>query len=381
MAINAKVDAVDYNGIETISVGGKTVELSEEYSGSMEISANGTYNVGGKATAVVNVEQSATLGEKSITANGTYDASADNFDGYNKVVVNVETPTISLQQKTATANGEVVADSGYDGLSKVTVNVPVSGYDLDDVASRNLGITADTDVVLTTAPEIAAGAFMGVKMKSITSTTVKAVGDAAFNQNGLNSSNSVRFVNLPNCTNIEAETFRANWRLEECKIPEVTSIGDNAFSQCHGLLALDVPKCVTFRAICDARSIATLSLPLATSVGKISDMPALLTVSAPARTGSATSGDFGNCPLLQTVDMGYCSSWNANIFGKCTALVKVVLRQTSGVVKNTYTFGSGFTPANATLYVPEALVTEYQAHARWGTFGTITAIEGSEFDV
>ena len=34
-----------------------------------------------------------------------------------------------LQEKTATANGVIVADSGYDGLSKVTVNVESTGYE------------------------------------------------------------------------------------------------------------------------------------------------------------------------------------------------------------------------------------------------------------
>lgn len=94
---------------------------------SKNITANGTYNASsdnadGYDPVTVNVP-SKTIVSKSITTNGTYNASSDNADGYNPVTVSVPGPTIV--SKNITANGTYNASSdSADGYNPVTVAVP-----------------------------------------------------------------------------------------------------------------------------------------------------------------------------------------------------------------------------------------------------------------
>ena len=75
---------------------------------------------------VRNMGSVATLGTKSITANGTYNASADNLDGFSQVSVNV--PGATLGTKNITENGTYNASSdNLDGYSQVNVNVSSHG--------------------------------------------------------------------------------------------------------------------------------------------------------------------------------------------------------------------------------------------------------------
>ena len=84
----------------------------------------------------------ATLVTKTITANGTYNASTDdNADGYSSVTVSVPDYVPNLQSKevTITANGtqNIAADDGYDGLSAASVTVDVA----PNLQSKTISVT------------------------------------------------------------------------------------------------------------------------------------------------------------------------------------------------------------------------------------------------
>lgn len=96
-----------YYGLSKVTV----EKIPDDYvipTGAVDIIANGTHNVSGKASANVNVQP-------------------------------------KLQAKTATTNGEVAPDDTYQGLSKVTVNVPATPTEEKtvelDLASGNQVLT------------------------------------------------------------------------------------------------------------------------------------------------------------------------------------------------------------------------------------------------
>ena len=95
------------------------------------IDANGTYqaiNDGANGYSSVTVDVQPNLGTKSITNNGTYYANTDSVDGYSSVSVNVQ-PTLQSKMITINDNGTQVIepDVGFDALSNVTITAIVDG--------------------------------------------------------------------------------------------------------------------------------------------------------------------------------------------------------------------------------------------------------------
>lgn len=111
-----------------------------------------------------------TLITKSISANGTYNASSDSADGYSQVTVAVPASAVDTGTKSITANG-----NGQDviGYAAVNVNVPnsYSASDEDKVVSSGALVaqTAHADVTPTTSDQT---------IDTTTNDSIKVKGDA-----------------------------------------------------------------------------------------------------------------------------------------------------------------------------------------------------------
>lgn len=276
---------------------------------------------------------SATLIDKNISSNGTYNASSDSADGYKKVVVSVPNTYVAGDEGKVVSNGALVSQSSatydqngtYDTTLKnsVTVDVP-SGITLQEMANG----TKPSGVLDITGLSFISGAFQGrTGITGITGTGT-VMGDV--------------FRSCPNLQNIHVSITSGSG----C---------NTVFGYCTKLETAVLVNSVDF--------------------------------------GNAK---FHSCSKLKTADFG-CSRIRTNEFYNCYVFDTLILRSTSIVtLENASAFtntkfksgGSG-----GTIYIPKSLYdhlgdgtsSDYQHATNWSTvhgYGTITwaKIEGTIYE-
>ena len=118
--------------------------------GNKTVSANGTYtatddNLQGYSEVTVEVPDPP-VGNKSISTNGTYNASSDKLYGYDKVTVDVPQNTVGVKPDEITDNGIYQAHSdNLAGYSEVSVNVTPTLQDLTITVPDNKTYSSEYD--------------------------------------------------------------------------------------------------------------------------------------------------------------------------------------------------------------------------------------------
>lgn len=344
--INAKVDSVVYEGIDTITAGGKTVELSEVHSGTKTITENGAYDVSGYAEAVVDVPTggAAPTGTISITANGSYDVS-----DYAAAQVNVV------------------------GAGSISIDTVVMG----NLTTKNQAVVLDD-----TTTKVAPGVFYGARLASIVGNGVTSIGSYSFTESGITS------VDFPNAKTVGVSAFNQVNRLTSVNLPLCESLGDMAFRMNRDLSNLSLPSCtmVGSNAFASCGSLASIELPLVATIKQsgFTACGSLTEISLPSLTIMANAA-FSGCTKLALVDIGpSLAKIDGNgVFSNCAALATVILRSATRVAKP-YGIFTG-TSGAIKVYVPSALISEYEAATDWANeisvYGiTFVAIEGSEYE-
>lgn len=108
--------------------------------GTMEIDANGVYDITEKASVDVDVQPD--LRPLSVSENGTY--QPDDFDGYSDVTVDVEP---ALESLSITENGLYLPTVGVDGFDRVSVDIPVGLVLIDTIEVNGVnGVRTDIDM-------------------------------------------------------------------------------------------------------------------------------------------------------------------------------------------------------------------------------------------
>lgn len=265
-----------------------------------------------------------TLGTKTITQNGTYNATDDDLDGYSAVTVNVSggiTPT-GTKQISITQNGTTTEDVTNYANAEITVNVSGGG-----------GASAE-DLFTGTFPS------GDVSITNVTSTYQCLRGNTAITRFASDSITQFYSANfLQSCSALETVELTAI----------VSRLQGNMFQSCTNLESISIPKLATTFPIYGAADCTKLKF---VDIGKCTQI-----------IGNAFNGD----TVLDKIvirNTSVCGLQNVSAF--------------SGTP-----FASG--GSGGTIYVPSSLISSYQSASNWSTihgYGTITwvALEGSEYE-
>lgn len=320
--------------------------------------------------------------------------------------------------------------------NRTLVDVTQDTVEENKLMAGNTALGADGDVVQGGAREDHENELIEGKLNGVyINPTITVIGNHGLRRADNNQSDTL-YLSLPNVSVISQYAVYANTHLTSVYMPKATVIGSSAFRNCYALTTASFEKVVTVHisAFHTCSALTTISMPEATVIGssafqscpnlvsaylpkvsKIHDnsfvgctnlssltLPYVCSPGATTFNGCKQLKDwvhnstgiyttcFNNCTNLSAVDVG--NQFNAtrqSMFNGCTKLSTFVIRKGS-VVALSHINCFGGTPFSAggtggTLYVPSAVVSNYQTATNWVTIlgyanNQVLPIEGSLYE-
>ena len=171
----------------------------------------------------------------------------------------------------------------------------------------------------------------------------------------------------------------------------LTEIGQYSLRDCKSLTTVDVPAVTEIGsyAFYNCSKLASVNVPLAETIGQYAfygctELKSLNFPSAKSLSSRAVSSS-----NLEMLDLGVCTSLDANSLNGCSSLDTIILRSTTlcslGDVTAFTNTCFAYGKAGGTIYVPSSLLNSYKTATNWSAvvgYGTLTfvAIEGSEYE-
>lgn len=311
----------------------------------------------------------AVLIDKAISANGVYNASDDNADGYKKVTAQVPNSYDAADEGKVVSSGALVSQTAHADVTPTT-----SDQMIDTTLNNSIKVIGDADLV-------SGNIKKDVQIFGVTGTYEGDGGGGISVDDFVNRLLTGDIVITPTVSNSNDRIFYNMTGITGCTVQcaQGFAFGENAFSGCSNLLYL---KCFPYSNY-NGGFVSPGNFAL--NCTKLKHVVGLRKV-----TGGTA---FHNCNKLEAVDM-FCrqsgDGFNSNTtFNACASLTTLVIR--GSVVANLSNinnfqntpFESG--KHGGTLYVPNSLISDYQSASNWSTIlgytnNHIQAIEGSYYE-
>jgi hypothetical protein len=304
---------------------------------------------------------------KNISANGTYNASSDDADGFKKVVVAVPNSYSASDEGKVVSNGALVAQTAHADVTPTT-----SDQTIDTTLNNSLKVIGDADLV-------AGNIKKDVEIFGVTGS-YEGSGGISPDLIASDMNNQTPYDITLTVTSITRSYAFDHLSIEKIYAPNLASIvGTHVFSYCQKLGSIIFPELLTIAGQCFAYAGGTsmsgtnciLVFPKLTTLGTGTSS----TAASVFDRGRFLAVDFGE-DLDELSNSAFYHNSGEQIVGT------LILRKKDGVVSayNVYAI-----TGVRDVYVPNDLISTYEAASNWSTrvtggYITFHQIEGSQYE-